>query len=1311
MRCEWTTDDGRCAKGGCVCAALAGDFGDVRFQPMCDGFLPDCQERIGGMSKQASWESVRDKGRAIYAAGGVEIHEETPEQIMAYVMSGVVEGEYPVTDGGPYEVILSKRSWENKGNVGGWVQGFLCDCKWGFYHSGHPGAGWQGRFCSHAYATLLAANARARSDFFGDRTASRDPFVWFHVKGDEMKRKVVGYDIGEYLRKERDPYEWHGIGSETRDYPDGGYAEIDRVNNDNEKWDYEWFSYDSSGNLLGAGVAGNADAAEKSCDSYHSASVIGKAVSAGSDRAVSKDWGDFVRQVDEMTGMTVDMAYRFYPSKWIRLYDGNGGSYEAEVEQYSDGTYELMSYNVNKVPGMKMPDIYYDDGAIVLDDEGVMLDDLYIDQHDERDAEDWVVGTLSAYDIDFDEDEVRWIVKDIYDTYGVRDIDFSGVHDAFDNVYGDGFSSRFFGASKTASYVLVDPDTDESYEIVQNSFGEYEVIDEDGYTRVFGEDEVRERGLKKMRDLDYIDYMKGKYGAKAGRVAVAPRHADIMEWIDDLELSDFETTPTRGEDSYELHRGDVSLYITCINYGLWMPQLSWPGDPNIGLMKSDEYFDNPYDALEELVDMVYSAYGKYGSRHASKLAWRDWIVSPDETHASNKWTDSDWVDYYGYAEDTGHWEISMGGSGMVLVEGDANGLWSAIAECDAHARKSGYTAGRRLEYEDDVVVVRNPDGGVDYKGIFDYCPYKEDFDNGDWMFDGEKYEDRDHPGYTLEVVASKTAGDSYKVDIYGTGAYLVAEWNAITLCRADGSSARFDDAYAGSEYKMTGNVMRELWWGGSDEEFDELQEAVWEAVNECFEWEREAYIGWEDEVYSSRRTAAHAGYDWRWDADGYYRLLSEFDDLREGQWIDIDGDWVTRVDTNLVVLSYDFDENSWSISAYDEGSNVDYRLFSEYPPTHFATPSDAIDWANDNINWIGGFRIPKLSSRKFSDLGYGASDDAVVVTSSDVQAVDGYGRPVPKCSVKIVKAHPDYAYVDYFDADPSEMLYYAYVYGSDVEGRGFYGSGVARNDELALAMACGDTGFGICIEGEVFSASRNDDDAFMKRASDWELYEENITPELRHDVLDPDEILDIYGSYKDECYRKVENGMLGVVSHYVGCVDDWWTWDTYAGFYSFGIDCGTCHSKEEGMAMCERSFADPGFTVGASRTATRKLTYDETKEFEDAVRDLVNYIRQNGLEAEYPSDYDLVFDYAVYISRRYGFDDVTDQDRFVDELIDEAMYEASMEQRTSKRSSVRQATRKFTYAEMKELEDEIEGRELHNSDRFKDGGLSYHGGF
>ena len=126
------------------------------------------------IEKDARWADVKAKGEAIVAAGGVTIIEDTPTEVVALVMSGDVSDEFPVYDGGPYEVTLSKVSWENQENVGGWVQGFLCECQWGQYNSGDPSEGrWKGRFCSHAYAALLVSNQRARGEFMNDRRVAR----------------------------------------------------------------------------------------------------------------------------------------------------------------------------------------------------------------------------------------------------------------------------------------------------------------------------------------------------------------------------------------------------------------------------------------------------------------------------------------------------------------------------------------------------------------------------------------------------------------------------------------------------------------------------------------------------------------------------------------------------------------------------------------------------------------------------------------------------------------------------------------------------------------------------------------------------------------------------------------------------------------------------------------------------------------------------------------------------------------------------------------------------------------------------------
>lgn len=152
-RCYWLHNDGGCYQ------QLCNDFGKTVYVgkcpfadalsgqiEYCDMFIPDDEpnEKTSAFEKRASWADVAAKGRDIVATGGVHIVEENSEQIEAVVTSYQVAGAFPVYMGGPYDVILSKRSWENQRNVGGWVQGYLCSCEWGKYNSGQPGSGLAG---------------------------------------------------------------------------------------------------------------------------------------------------------------------------------------------------------------------------------------------------------------------------------------------------------------------------------------------------------------------------------------------------------------------------------------------------------------------------------------------------------------------------------------------------------------------------------------------------------------------------------------------------------------------------------------------------------------------------------------------------------------------------------------------------------------------------------------------------------------------------------------------------------------------------------------------------------------------------------------------------------------------------------------------------------------------------------------------------------------------------------------------------------------------------------------------------------------
>lgn len=192
-KCYWLHNDGGCYQQLCNDSGKTVHVGRCPFADAlsgqisyCDMFIPDDvpNERTSAFEKRASWADVAAKGRDIVATGGVRIIEENSEQIEAVVTSYQVAGAFPVYQGGPYDVILSKKSWENSGNVGGWIQGYLCSCEWGKYNSGQPGPGWRGRFCAHAYATLLESNARARKDFMGERTASMRTYGTCEVCGE-----------------------------------------------------------------------------------------------------------------------------------------------------------------------------------------------------------------------------------------------------------------------------------------------------------------------------------------------------------------------------------------------------------------------------------------------------------------------------------------------------------------------------------------------------------------------------------------------------------------------------------------------------------------------------------------------------------------------------------------------------------------------------------------------------------------------------------------------------------------------------------------------------------------------------------------------------------------------------------------------------------------------------------------------------------------------------------------------------------------------------------------------------------------------
>lgn len=72
---------------------------------------------------------------------------------------------------------------------------------------------------------------------------------------------------------------------------------------------------------------------------------------SGSDpyiiQVTDNNWNDFLRKIEERTGLKVDSAYRRRYDQWIVLYDENGITYDAEITRYSDGSYEFRSDNMS----------------------------------------------------------------------------------------------------------------------------------------------------------------------------------------------------------------------------------------------------------------------------------------------------------------------------------------------------------------------------------------------------------------------------------------------------------------------------------------------------------------------------------------------------------------------------------------------------------------------------------------------------------------------------------------------------------------------------------------------------------------------------------------------------------------------------------------------------------------------------------------------------------------------------------------------------------------------------------------------------
>lgn len=770
MKCSHITDGLICSVSGCRCAALCN--GGMFYAPLCKSFLPDDIESIphaAGISKQASWDDVKAKGDAILANGGVEIYRNDSQEVGAYVMSGVVEGMFPVSDGGPYEVILSKRSWNNSQNVGGWCQGFLCDCVWGSYHSGSPGHGgrWSGRFCSHAWATLKAANMRARGEFFGDRTASVD---------------------GGWHITERDGERIH-----MREYGNGcvGIIQSRRY----------WVLLDSVGNVVDEGREANLGDSKAACDYFASIRIAKKIISDvefspfdAKEKAMPKNaYNVDYAAINKMVEFGCDL-YNAQFKTWQSLNDiqndedvqyyqyGLGMTDEdwqegcrriweeismAASRKRANSGWELYEQNIT-------PELRHD----ILDpDEILDMYGAYCDESYRKVDASGMFGVVSHH-VGMVDDWWTWDTYAGFYSYGIDcgmcDSKEQGIEMCEKSFVSPGFTVGAKRAQVEDEWEFDYPVADCAYKMLSDGV-EFEIMKEHGRYEAtvtwpdgssVGSAQTGEEPFTMFDDAE--EWCEDMHESQA-RFAKRASNGDWQKVLDqpNCELWSNQFDNYYAGDVY----GDGSWYL----YDATGQEVDSGEESNVDDAKAiceESYFVNHDAYLSASRKQVRGADGI-----TEEIAGFDAYVRADYQNVELVLSDGTTVsldcspigksvyqltgaamgysNLFGASKDSDEWyelqeAISYAMSGvaewasMGYPPSDDFDMWASVRG-----------AGRRLDYDDDIVIVRNPDGGIDYKGVFDYCPYKHDFDDGDFEFDGELYRCVSHPGYTLEVVAAR----------------------------------------------------------------------------------------------------------------------------------------------------------------------------------------------------------------------------------------------------------------------------------------------------------------------------------------------------------------------------------------------------------------------------------------------------------------------------------------------------------------------------------------------------------------------------
>ena len=993
--------------------------------------------------------------------------------------------------------------------------------------------------------------------------------------------------------------------------------------------------------------------------------------SLGSPKVTSHDWDDFVSQVEQVTGFSVDSVSRERPCKWMVLWDPDGVEYEAEVERYSDGGYELMLYNVNKcgkvmsgkrvhagsghaVAGAgkvargplpldriieKIPrfmEWFTIDGSYYL-----QLDDVIIELSNFPGTDEWY---LDANDLDG-----YWAGNALF---GGAPPTFSSPQDAIDwansniNWVGDDRLPRL--ASKTVAQNVSDDD-----EFALGDTFEYwpggpvvEITEIDGNSlfieqidgRPFSDFPCWVESWELRADLEgsglYYEGSKTAYDYESfDERSIWSYGGDEFTYLDMLEFYDTDIDhseyPTFEDWEWDMVRSGVFTRVAFHDCD--------GNEVSVGdMLVSDEF--NKFSPVEVLsldgnMGRVRYPDGHEGDMNQTGVNCNGWRLASRKQaeiyHLVDLYDDSRYLLGRVYLGDDGMWYWEIREEDGVLAADSGPYDFKSVAISDM--------------YDCGEVKYRDASAGKTDRGIGDHSGraafnkaaynvgdvYRDEFNDAlhQIVEVEEEYDDDDYPYYTIKMIdengdywyASDTDLDSF--DLVGSG------WTGASRRVSYTEYGQPREKDFDSEVILPAII--DIWnlferYGVSDDSWEQVGELVymdedaWKGMLSKMsnpEW-AEKFIG-----YAPMSGGSPRGLISSREANGRPSKSRE-EHLGAVEWEAyevVDGFPVSDVPGYMFRHGYD----GWYLIRHDDGWGD--RSFGPY--------SSLDNLLNVHDLHGGDVRVASVRAAEYLER-FDVGDDGDYYLNDYDEGAEFHIGP---------------------NRDGTWYIEWDYFDGSD-DGNIKDGQDSAES----AAMFWWDT-FG----------------RYAKSAGRRLEYEDDIVI-----IRDPDGVENFKGSwdeaaqigYEDDDFP--ENSYDGERYHSVA--HPGWTMEVVAGVYPHEPDVYVKVAERNGgwvwVAFVDGNKVGSGFTPVSEAEAYRF-----------------------GSDCANEHKYDFMIDMSVcpYCGS---------------ESWNGEMCPDCGKGRSFKMSSIKNATRHFTYAEMKELEDEIDGRELHNADRFKDGGAAYYGG-